>query len=94
MGIFGTETKCLRRDLRSAWRGVCVLLFPSLVLAGCATAPGPVGGVSVNGMPAAGFCAVARLIRPSRADTPETLRQVLAHNEKVRRFCGAGKREG
>ena len=89
MGIFGTETKCLRRDLRSAWRGVCVLLFPSLVLAGCATAPGHVHGDAMNG-----FCAVARLIRPSRADTPETLRQVLAHNEKVRRFCGAGKREG
>ena len=80
MGTFGIEmTGCLRP-------GACVLLFLSLLpLAGCATAREP----AING-----FCAVARLIRPSRADTPETLRQVLAHNEKVRRFCGAGKHEG
>ena len=85
MATFGIETGCLRRGLMHEWRGVCgVLLFlPLLLLAGCATVSGPVSGVS-----ASGFCAVARLIRPSRADTPETLRQILAHNEKVRRLCG------
>ena len=85
MGTFGIERP---GHVRNGWRGACVLLFLSLLplpLAGCATAREP----AMNG-----FCAVARLIRPSRADTPETLRQVLAHNEKVRRFCGAGKREG
>ena len=61
-------------------------LLLALPLAACATARLP-------DVPSAGsFCAVARLIRPSAADTPGTLRQVLAHNRKVRAFCRQPRR--
>jgi hypothetical protein len=56
----------------------------AMPLAACATARPP--ELSLAG----GYCAVARLIRPSRADTPGTLRQILAHNEKVRALCRRG----
>jgi len=59
--------------------GVFSPLAISLLLAGCATVR--------NAAPPDSFCAVARLIHPHPADTNETLRQVLAHNEKVRRLC-------
>jgi len=58
-----------------------LMLLVLLPLAGCATAR----EAAVS--PPDSFCAVARLIHPSPADTDATLRQVLAHNEKVRRFC-------
>ncbi len=66
------------------------LMLPALLLplAGCATAQ----EAAVS--PPDSFCAVARIIRPSPADTDATLRQVLAHNEKVRRFCRRRQTEG
>jgi hypothetical protein len=30
------------------------------------------------------FCVVSELIRPSRKDTPDTLRQIIRHNKKYR----------
>lgn len=80
----------MRFPLPSLSGGAGVSLLPlaafllALPLAACATAREPAS------LPADSFCAVARLIHPSPADTDETLRQVLAHNEKVRRFCRRG----
>lgn len=33
------------------------------------------------------FCKVSKIIRPSRNDTAQTKRQILAHNRKYRRLC-------
>ncbi len=64
-------------------RRLSAMVLLVLPLAACATAQ----EAAVS--PPDSFCAVAHLIHPSRKDTPGTLRQVLAHNEKVRRFCAA-----
>ncbi|MGX7708982.1 hypothetical protein [Methylobacterium sp. Gmos1] len=41
---------------------------------------------------AARWCVVARPITYSSRDTPETRRQVRAHNAKWTAVCGAGRR--
>jgi hypothetical protein len=47
-------------------------------LSGCAHRPPPVQDTA---------CVAFDIIRPSRADTPETKRQVLQHNTTLRRVC-------
>jgi len=66
-------------------RRLSAMVLLVLPLAACATGRSRMPVFPSSG----GFCAVAHLIHPSRKDTPGTLRQVLAHNEKVRRFCAA-----
>lgn len=49
----------------------------SLLLGGCAT-----GQVVVDS-----YCQSYSIIRPSRKDTPDTLKQVLRENNKYRSVC-------
>jgi hypothetical protein len=52
-----------------------------LLLAGCATAPTVISD----------YCQNYRIIRPSRSDTPDTLKQVATENAKYRAVCPARK---
>lgn len=36
------------------------------------------------------YCEVAKIIRPSRQDTPNTLKAILAENAKIRKICKKG----
>lgn len=67
----------------SGWKGISVikrlsLLLLTAVLAGCAAKPPIIIDAS---------CVSFTVIRPSRADTDETLRQILAHNQTWRALC-------
>lgn len=50
-----------------------------LLLGGCATKPQLV---------VSDYCENATIIRPSRQDTPGTLRQIASNNAKYRGVCG------
>jgi hypothetical protein len=54
-----------------------ILLFGTVLAAGCVTASG-------------NYCDVARAIRPSVEDkiAAETARQILSENEKLAKLCG------
>lgn len=56
------------------------LMLIAAALAGCAAKPPVIIDAS---------CASFTVIRPSRADTEETLRQILAHNRTWRALCEA-----
>lgn len=60
------------------------LMLISGFLIGCATKYEPA--------PAPAFCTIGRAIYPSHEDvmTPETKRQILAHDELGARLCGWG----
>ena len=53
-------------------------LLIAAALAGCASKPPIIIDAS---------CVSFTVIRPSRADTDETLRQILAHNQTWRALC-------
>ena len=61
-------------------RALPALILSALTLAGCATTTGS-GGRDV-------FCAVARPMGWSVADTDETIRQAKSHNAVGRAVCG------
>jgi hypothetical protein len=52
----------------------------TFVISGCAT-------LDAAQLTQPGACAVFSVIHPSRVDTPETKRQVLAHNQTYRATC-------
>lgn len=56
------------------------------VLGGCATYD-PWENKGPTPMPISDFCSHSRIMKPSRKDTAETLRQVAEHNSKVRALC-------
>jgi hypothetical protein len=53
----------------------------ALLLGGCATAPTVISD----------YCQSYKIIRPSRSDTPGTLKQVATENGKYRAVCPARK---
>jgi hypothetical protein len=53
----------------------------ALLLGGCATTD--------DRIVISDYCASYRIIRPSRQDTPETLRQVARENTKWRAVCSS-----
>lgn len=60
-----------------------LLCAATIAISGCATTRQEVPDVS---------CSSFSVIRPSRADTPETKRQVLIHNQTWRAMCEAKSR--
>ena len=60
------------------WMLLCAAITAT---SGCATTA-PVGGPDVA-------CNSFEVIRPSRADTPDTKRQILVHNRTWRTICGS-----
>lgn len=66
------------------WTGVLLTTF---VISGCATLDK--SGLTAPELIVPGACAAFDTINPSRADTLETKRQVLAHNQTYRAVCPA-----
>lgn len=63
-------------------RKLTSLLILTSVISGCAHQPKPVHDTA---------CVAFEIIHPSRLDTADTKRQVLAHNSTYRRLCPVKK---
>jgi hypothetical protein len=58
-----------------------LLCGATIAISGCVSTQKPAPSVAAN-------CAAYQIIRPSRQDTLDTKRQVLAHNSVHRKLCG------